>query len=122
MTAATHTRKPEPRFDMQGEMPEAERVERAMKSFVKDFGRTAALYMESCIHCGMCAEACHFYEVTKDPKYTPIHKLEPLRRVWQQEYTLLGRLAKLVGLAKPVTDAELAESVAKLVPMRDALH
>jgi len=54
--------KPEYRFDMQGEMPEPERVERAMKSFVKDFGRTAAIYMESCIHCGMCAEACHFYE------------------------------------------------------------
>ena len=50
-------RKPEHRFDTQGEAPDAVRVERAMNSFVRDFGRTAAVYMESCIHCGMCAEA-----------------------------------------------------------------
>ncbi|MCZ7654977.1 MAG: hypothetical protein M5R42_12870 [Rhodocyclaceae bacterium] len=61
------------------------------------------------MHCGLCAEACLFYTETGDPRYTPIHKLEPLRRAWQQEYTLLGKLARLTGLAKPVTDAELAE-------------
>ena len=66
-----------------------------------------ASYFNSCVHCGMCAEACLFYTETGDPKYTPIHKLEPLRRVYRQEYTLLGRLAKLFGLSKPVTDEEL---------------
>jgi ferredoxin len=44
-------------FDTQGGMSDAERVDKAMSNFVKDFGRTAAIYMESCIHCGMCAEA-----------------------------------------------------------------
>ncbi len=68
-----------------------------------------ASYFSSCVHCGICAEACLFYTETGDPKYTPIHKLEPMRRIYEQEYTLLGRLAKMVGLAKPVTDAELAE-------------
>ncbi|MGO9443456.1 MAG: (Fe-S)-binding protein [Thiobacillaceae bacterium] len=68
-----------------------------------------ASYFASCVHCGMCAEACLFYTETGDPKYTPIHKLEPLRRVYKQEYTILGRLAKLIGLAKAVTDDELEE-------------
>jgi len=36
-----------------------------------------------------------------------VHALEPLRRVYEQEYTLLGRLKKKVGLSKPVTDDEL---------------
>jgi Fe-S oxidoreductase len=66
-----------------------------------------ASYFNSCVHCGLCAEACLFYTETGDPKYTPIHKLEPLRRVYEQEYTLLGRLKKMVGLSKAVTDAEL---------------
>ncbi|KAB2310443.1 (Fe-S)-binding protein [Betaproteobacteria bacterium SCN2] len=66
-----------------------------------------ASFFASCVHCGLCAEACLFYTETGDPKYTPIHKLEPLKRVYQQEYTLLGRLAKMTGLAKPVTDDEL---------------
>ncbi len=68
-----------------------------------------ASFFNSCVHCGICAEACLFYLETGDPKYTPILKLEPLRRVYEQEYTLLGRLGKLLGLSKPVSDAELAE-------------
>jgi Fe-S oxidoreductase len=68
-----------------------------------------ASYFSSCVHCGICAEACLFYTETGDPKYTPIHKLEPMRRIYQQEYTLLGRLARWLGLTKPVTDAELGQ-------------
>lgn len=68
-----------------------------------------ASYFNSCVHCGLCAEACLFYTETGDPKYTPIHKLEPMRRIYEQEYTLLGRIGKLLGLSKPVTDAELEE-------------
>jgi len=68
-----------------------------------------ASYFSSCVHCGLCAEACLFYTETGDPKYTPIHKLEPLRRIYEQEYTLLGRLAKWTGLSKPVTDDELED-------------
>ena len=68
-----------------------------------------ASYFNSCVHCGICAEACLFYTETGDPKYTPIHKLEPLRRIYEQEYTLIGRLGKLVGLSKPVTDDDLEE-------------
>ncbi len=66
-----------------------------------------ASFFASCVHCGLCAEACLFFTETDDPKYTPIHKLEPLRRVYSQEYTLLGRLGKMLGLSKPVTDDEL---------------
>jgi Fe-S oxidoreductase len=68
-----------------------------------------ASYFSSCVHCGICADACLFYTETGDPKYTPIHKLEPLRRVYEQEYTLLGKLGKLIGWSKAVTDAELGE-------------
>ncbi|NWG76500.1 MAG: (Fe-S)-binding protein, partial [Rubrivivax sp.] len=68
-----------------------------------------ASFFSSCVHCGLCAEACLFYTETGDPRYTPIHKLEPLKRVYQQEYTLLGRLAKMTGLSKPVTDEELED-------------
>jgi Fe-S oxidoreductase len=68
-----------------------------------------ASYFSSCVHCGLCAEACLFYTETGDPKYTPIHKLEPLRRVYKQQYTLLGRIGKMLGLSRPVTDEMLEE-------------
>ncbi|WP_419583121.1 hypothetical protein [Thiolapillus sp.] len=45
-------------------------------------------FFSSCVHCGLCAQACLFYTETCDPAKTPIHKLEPMRRLWEQEYTL----------------------------------
>jgi len=57
----------------------------------------------------LCAEACLFFTETRDPKYTPIHKLEPLRKVWAQEYTFWGKLGKALGLSKPLTDQDLAD-------------
>ncbi len=82
---------------------------KGINAFKEVIDAPIASYFSSCVHCGLCAEACLFHTETGDPKYTPIHKLEPLRRVWQQEYTLLGRLGKLLGLSKSVTDAELEE-------------
>ncbi len=81
---------------------------RGINAFKEVIDAPTASFFSSCVHCGLCAESCLFYTETGDPQYTPVHKLEPLRRTWQQEYTLLGKLAKWVGLAKPVTDAELA--------------
>jgi Fe-S oxidoreductase len=82
--------------------------ERGINAFKEVIDAPVASFFSSCVHCGLCAESCLFYTETGDPQYTPIHKLEPLRRTWQQEYTLLGRLMKALGLAKPVTDEELA--------------
>ncbi|MDO9468715.1 MAG: (Fe-S)-binding protein [Thiobacillus sp.] len=82
-------------------------LEKGINALKEVIDAPIASYFSSCVHCGLCADACLFYTETGDPKYTPIHKLEPLRRVYEQEYTLLGRLKKKVGLSKPVTDDEL---------------
>ncbi len=100
---------PAERVDKQGDLADAERVERATSAFIKDFGRTTALYLESCIHCGMCADVCHFYEVTKDPQYTPIWKLEPFKQAYQREYGPLAPLYRAFNLKRAVTAAELEQ-------------
>ncbi len=84
-------------------------LERGLKAFREAIDAPVATFFSTCVHCGMCAQACPFYTETGKPEYTPIHKLEPLRRVWKQEYTFWGRYAKAFGLSKPVTDAELEE-------------
>ena len=82
---------------------------KGLNAFKEQIDAPAAAFFSSCVHCGMCSEACLFFTETGDPAKTPIHKLEPLRKTWWQEYTFLGRLARAVGLSKPVTDAELTE-------------
>jgi Fe-S oxidoreductase len=84
-------------------------IGRGINAMIEQIDAPMASFFNSCVHCGMCAEACLFYTETGDPQYTPIHKLDPMRRVWKQEYTFWGKLAKALGLSKPVTDEELAE-------------
>lgn len=75
--------RPAVRYDRQGEAPDGQRVERAMQAFARDMTRTAATYLEACIRCGHCAEACHFYVTSHDPQYTPIWKLQPFKKAWK---------------------------------------
>jgi Fe-S oxidoreductase len=83
--------------------------ERGYQALKEEIDAPTAAFFSSCVHCGMCAEACLFYTETGDPKYTPVHKLEPLRKVWKQEYTFWGRLGKALGINKPLTDQDLLD-------------
>ena len=69
----------------------------------------AAAYFSSCVHCGLCADACLFYTETRDAKYTPIYKLEPMRRLWQQEKTFWGKVATRLGFLKPLEERDFAD-------------
>ncbi len=84
-------------------------LEKGLAAFREQIDAPVAAFFNSCMHCGMCADACLFYTETKDPTRTPIYKLEPLRKVWQQEYTFWGRSMKALGMSKPVTDEELGQ-------------
>jgi Fe-S oxidoreductase len=77
-------------------MADEDRVAGAKEVFRRRINAENATYLETCIHCGMCAEVCHFYEATGDGKYTPIHKVEPMRRFYQREMGSMGWLRRLV--------------------------
>ena len=100
-------KKPAVRYDKQGDASEAERSARAVQAFMRDMTRTAATYMESCIHCGHCAEACHFYVTSGDPQYTPIWKLEPFKQAYKREAGPFAWIYKALNLKHEVTAQEL---------------
>jgi len=82
-------------------------TQQAMQTFVKETGGWVGAQLEACTRCGMCAEACHFYQATGNPEYAPVWKMELLRRAYEQRFTLLGGLKVSLGLSKRVTDADL---------------
>jgi Fe-S oxidoreductase len=84
-------------------------LERGLAAFRAEIDGPVAAFFSSCVHCGICAQSCPFYLETGDPKYTPILKLEPLRLVWESEFTLWGKIKGALGLQRKVTDAMLAE-------------
>ncbi len=82
----------------------------AVGVFLDQIDSAIASYLESCVHCGQCAEACHFYEVTGDPKYTPTYKLFPMVKMYQRHKAPFSGIKRALGLAPPVvTDGELED-------------
>ncbi|NOQ70041.1 MAG: 4Fe-4S dicluster domain-containing protein [Gammaproteobacteria bacterium] len=84
-------------------------LDKGINALKEQIDSSVAAFFSSCVHCGMCADACLFYTETGDPKLTPINKTEPLRRIWKSEYTLLGRIGKMLGLTAKVDDQLLTE-------------
>jgi len=67
------------------DLTDEDRVRRAKKGFMQKLNGHRAVDLDSCLQCGMCAEACHFYEATNDEKYAPVYKYRLLRRFYRRE-------------------------------------
>jgi len=83
--------------------------ERGVEVLRNQIDAKVAAYFSSCVHCGLCAEACLFYTETGDARYTPIHKVEPMRRLWHRENTFAGKLAKIFGFERDLTAEDFAD-------------
>lgn len=75
--------------------PDSERLARAKGVMLDKLDGRMAVDLEGCLHCGMCAEVCHFYEGTGDARYAPIRKLELLRRLYHRELAPMRWLYRL---------------------------
>jgi Fe-S oxidoreductase len=84
-------------------------LERGVEALKAQVDARVESYFSSCTGCGVCAEACLFYLETGDPRYTPIYKTEPLRKVWKNEHTLWGKLSTGLGLSKPMQESDLSD-------------
>lgn len=81
-------------------------VDAAVAKFRAATNGNMATYVTACVHCGQCAEACHFYQVTKDPRHTPALKLRPMLKAHRSMSSPLA----WIGLAAKLTEADLRAS------------
>lgn len=82
-------------------------TEQAINAFVKETGGWVASQLEACTRCGMCAEACHFYQSSGNPEYAPVWKVELFRRAYEQKFTFIGKMKTALGVDKKVTLEDL---------------
>ncbi len=60
--------------------------------------RSLKIFMDCCVRCGACADKCHFFLGTGDPKNMPVLRAELLRSVYRNDFTLAGKLfGKMAG-------------------------
>jgi Fe-S oxidoreductase len=88
---------------------------KAAAEFVAQTSREVAFQLEACVNCGACAEACHFYQVTRQARYAPIYKLEPFARAYRRARSPWVALARWVGAAPQASTARELEEWSALL-------
>jgi Fe-S oxidoreductase len=71
--------------------------------------RSLKLFLDTCVRCGACADKCHFYIGSGDPKNMPVMRAELLRSVYRHDFTVAGRMLGALAGARPLTVDVLKE-------------
>ncbi|BEQ13834.1 4Fe-4S ferredoxin [Desulfoferula mesophila] len=67
--------------------------------------RSFKLFMDICVRCGACADKCHFFIGSGDPKNMPVLRAELIRSIYRGEMKTAGKiLGKLAGGRKLTED------------------
>lgn len=94
-------------FDDDWKLPEnwEEIVYEGFKDRLDRF-RSFKLFMDICVRCGACADKCHFFIGSGDPKNMPVMRAELLRSLYRKNFTVGGKiLGKLAGARELNEDA-----------------
>lgn len=89
--------------------PDNNNVKLLLEMLGKRLTRQVVNSIQACVHCGMCANACH-YALTRpdDPTMTPVYKAEQIRRIFKRHFGWTGRLMPWwVSADTPQNDEDL---------------
>jgi len=83
-------------------------IEEGFKDRLDKF-RSLKLFMDICVRCGACADKCHFFIGSGDPKNMPVMRAELLRSVYRKNHTIGGKLLGPFAGARELTEDVLKE-------------
>lgn len=63
-------------------------------------------HLNACVHCGLCAESCHYYRMDPQLENVPARKLDLIAQVFRRHFTAMGKL----GLQGRALDDEMAKA------------
>lgn len=71
--------------------------------------RSLRLFFDICVRCGACADKCHYFIGSGDPKNMPVLRAELLRSVYRKYHTVSGKLLGKLAGARELTEDVLKE-------------
>ncbi|MGB6338485.1 MAG: (Fe-S)-binding protein, partial [Candidatus Aminicenantaceae bacterium] len=84
-------------------------VDRFLELLSERVTRQLASSMVGCVHCGMCAESCHYVLARPDdPTMTPAYKADQIRKIFKRHMDWTGRIfPRWVHADTPKNDEDL---------------
>jgi len=71
--------------------------------------RTFHIFMDICVRCGACADKCHFFIGSGDPKNMPVLRAELLRSIYRKYFTVPGKIFGKTAGARELTEDVIKE-------------
>jgi len=71
-------------------------------------------YLNSCVHCGLCAESCIYYLTTKNEQFIPTRKIELISSIYRRYCTFTGKHFPELTNARQLDEALTDEMVDQL--------
>lgn len=88
-----------------------DKIEKGIEVFKNQKDSKLRAHINSCVHCGLCAESCTYYLAMPDAKFVPAYKVDLVASVYKRYCTLTGKVFPgLVG-ARKLDDATIEEMV-----------
>jgi Fe-S oxidoreductase len=96
--------------DKDWKLPEnwKETILRGMKDRLGRY-RSFRLFLDICVRCGACADKCHFFIGSGDPKNMPVLRAELLRSIYRRYFTFSGKVFGRLAGARELTEEVLKE-------------
>jgi len=77
-------------------------IHEGLKSRLEKF-RTFRVFMDICVRCGACADKCHFFLGTGDPRNMPVLRAELLRSVYRNDFSTAAKILNKFPGGKSLT-------------------
>jgi len=88
-----------------------EDIKRVLDVFNEKLDFEKSVYLNSCVHCGLCADSCHYYLADNDVKSIPAYKVKLISQVYNWYNSFLGRAFVNLKEAKELNNAMIQEWV-----------
>ena len=79
---------------------------KALQTFCDKIEVGDAAQLNSCVHCGLCADTCHYYLASGELEALPAYKLNLVSAVFKNQHTRLGKITPALTGAKAL-DADM---------------
>ncbi|SMP52699.1 sulfate reduction electron transfer complex DsrMKJOP subunit DsrK [Desulfonatronum lacustre] len=71
--------------------------------------RSLKVFLDICVRCGACADKCHFFIGSGDPKNMPVLRAELLRSIYRKDFTAVGRMLGTFAGGRELTEDVIKE-------------
>ncbi|MDH5406321.1 MAG: (Fe-S)-binding protein [Candidatus Aminicenantes bacterium] len=75
----------------------------------KRITRRLAILVNSCVHCGLCSDSCHYYLAENSNRFIPAFRTDRLSSLFRRYHTWLGRRIPFWVGAKGVEELSIKE-------------